>query len=141
MSTPWADRIAISRVWVAGGAAFLLSLIANALVRILVKAVFPISHLFAALQEWQGIIFLTFVGVLGATVVFAILARLTKHAIRVFRGLALILLLLSFIPNILMLTTNGPGATIPAVGSLMVMHVITAGITVWLLTTWPRVRM
>ncbi len=141
MSTPWADRIAISRVWVAGGAAFLLSLIANALVRILVKAAFPISPLFLALHEWQGIIFLTFVGVLGASVVFAILARLTKHAIRVFRGLALILLLFSFVPNILMLTTNGPGATVPAVASLMVMHVVTAGITVGLLTTWPRVRM
>ncbi len=141
MSTPWADRIVISRVWLAGGAAFVLSLIANAIVRIVVKAVFPISHLFVALQEWQGIIFLTFVGVLGATIVFAILARLTKHAIKVFRGLALIILLLSFIPNVLMLTTNGPGATVPAVGSLMVMHIVTAAITVWLLTTWPRVRM
>lgn len=140
MAAPWADRIAISRVWLAGGAAFVFSLLANALVRIAVKAVFPISPLFLALQEWQGVIFLTFVGVLGATVVFAILVRLTKHAIKLFRGLAVILLLFSFVPNILMLTTNGPGATVPAVGSLMVMHVVTAAITVGLLTTWPRVR-
>lgn len=140
MATPGAGRIPLSRVWLAGGAAYVLSLLANALVRIVVKAVFPISPLFLALEEWNGIFFLTFIGVLGATIVFAILTRLTRHAVKLFRGLAVVFLLLSFVPNILMLTTNGPGATVPAVASLMVMHVVTAAITVGLLTTWPRVR-
>ena len=139
MSTTWAGRISLSRVWLAGGTAFLLSLLANTIVRVAVKALFPISPLFLALEEWRGIVFLTFVGVLGATIVFAILTRLTRHAIKLFYGLAVIFLLLSFVPNILMLTTNGPGATVPAVASLMVMHVLTAGITVGLLTTMPRV--
>lgn len=140
MSTPWAGRISMGRIWLAGGLAYVLSVLANAIVRIIVKAVFPISPLFAALQEWNGIFFLTFIGVLGATIVFAILSRLTKHAVKIFYGLAVIFLLLSFVPNILMLTTNGPGATVPAVAGLMVMHVVTAVITVWLLTTWTRVR-
>ena len=139
MSTTWAGRVPLSRVWLAGGAAYVLSLLANALVRVVVKAVFPISPLFLALEEWNGIFFLTFVGVLGATIVFAILTRVTRHAVKLFRGLAVIFLLLSFVPNILMLTTNGPGATVPAVASLMAMHVVTAIITVGLLTTWPRV--
>ena len=140
MSMPPAERIAIRRVWLAGGAALVISLLANAIVRTVMVVIFPISPLFRALSTWDTIIIFTLVGVFGATVVFAILARLTKQAIKLFRWLAAFLLLLSFVPNILMLTYNGPGATVPAVISLMVMHVITAGITVGLLTTWPRVR-
>ncbi len=140
MSTPGADRIAIRRVWLAGGAALVISLLANAIVRTVVVAMFSISPLFRALETWDTIIIFTLVGVFGATVVFAILARLTKHAIKLFRWLAGFLLVVSFVPNILMLTLDAPGATLPSVISLMVMHVITAGITVGLLTTWPRVR-
>ncbi len=140
MSTPGADRIAIRRVWLAGGAALVLSLLANAIVRTVVVAMFSISPLFRALETWDTIIIFTLVGVFGATVVFAILARLTKYAIKLFRWLAGFLLVVSFVPNILMLTLDAPGATVPAVISLMVMHVITASITVGLLTTWPRVR-
>ncbi len=141
MSTHVAERIVISRVWLAGLIAFVFSVVANILVRAVVVAVFPISPLFQALESAQPVIFLTFVGVLGATIVFAVLTRLTQHAVVVFRLLSAVLLLLSFVPNILMLTTNGPGATVPAVASLMVMHVITAVLTVGLLTTWPRVRL
>ena len=140
MSTPWADRISIGRVWLAGGAAFVLSLLANAILRSLVMAFFTISPLFQALAVWDTIIVFTLVGVFAATVVFAVMARLTRHAIKLFRWLSGVLLIVSFVPNILMLTTNGPGATVPAVVTLMIMHVITAGITVGLLTTWPRVR-
>ena len=133
--------MAISRVWLAGGAALVLSLLANAIVRTAMVVIFPISPLFSArCRTWDTIIIFTLVGVFGATVVFAILARLTKHAIKLFRWLAGFLLIVSFVPNILMLTSNAPGATVPAVISLMVMHVITASITVGLLTTWPRVR-
>ena len=132
--------MAISRVWLAGGAALVFSLLANAIVRTVMVVVFPISPLFRALSTWDTIIIFTLVGVFGATVVFAILARLTKHAIKLFRWLAGFLLVVSFVPNILMLTLDAPGATVPSVISLMVMHVITASITVGLLTTWPRVR-
>ena len=131
--------MAISRVWLAGGAALVFSLLANAIVRTVMVVVFPISPLFRALSTWDTIIIFTLVGVFGATVVFAILARLTKHAIKLFRWLAGFLLVVSFVPNILMLTLDAPGATVPSVISLMVMHVITASITVGLLTTWPLV--
>ena len=141
MTTEPTERIAISRVWLAGGAAFVISVLANVIVRIVVVAFFPISPLFLALETWQPIVVFTLIGVFGATVVFAILARLTARAIIIYRWLAGVLLLVSFIPNILMLIVDAPGATIPAVISLMVMHVLTAAITVSLLTTWPRVRL
>ena len=140
MTTEPTERVAISRVWLAGGAAFVISMIANVIVRTATMAFFPISPLFLALESWQPIAVLTLVGVFGATVVFAILARLTPHVIIIYRWLAGILLLISFIPNVLMLIVDAPGATLPAVISLMVMHVLTAAITVFLLTTWPRVR-
>ena len=140
MTTERTERIAISRVWLAGGAALVLSLLANAIVRSLVMAFFPISPLFQALAEFGGIIVFTVIGVFGATVVFAILARLTRRAVIIYRWLAGVLLVLSFVPNVLMLVVDAPGATVPAVISLMVMHVVTAGFAVGLLTTWPRVR-
>ena len=140
MTMERAERIAISRVWLAGGAAFVLAAIANVIVRTVVMALFPISPLFLALETWQPIIVFTLVGVFGATVVFAIIARFTARAVIIYRWLAGVLLVLSFIPNVLMLVADAPGATLPAVISLMVMHVVTAVITVGLLTTWPRMR-
>ena len=141
MTTERAERIAISRVWLAGGAALVLSLLGNAIVRSLVTAFFPIPPQFRALADWETFVVFTFVGVLGATVVFAVMALLTRRAVIVYRWLAGVLLLLSFIPNILMLVVDAPGATLPGVISLMVMHVLTAVIAVGLLTTWPRVRL
>ena len=93
MSTPGAERIAIRRVWLAGGAALVLSLLANAIVRTVMVVIFSISPLFRALETWDTIIIFTLVGVFGATVVFAILSRLTKHAIKLFRWLAGFLLI------------------------------------------------
>ena len=72
-------------------------------------------------------------GVVLAGVAFAVLQRFVRDMARVYVRLAIVALVLSWIPDIALLFINEPGATVPAVGSLMVMHAVAAGIVVTLL--------
>ena len=80
----------------------------------------------------------TVAGVVGATIVYALMRRWLVAPNRAFVALAIVVLLLSFIPDYLIIgqTTgrfaggNGGSALV-----LMLMHVVTAIIVVWALTT------
>ena len=72
-------------------------------------------------------------GVVLAGVAFAVLQRFVRDVARIYVRLAVVALVLSWIPDIALLFINEPGATMPAVGSLMVMHAVAAAIVVTLL--------
>ena len=72
-------------------------------------------------------------GVVLAAVAFAILQRFVRNAARVYVRVAIVVLVLSWIPDVALLFINEPGATVPAVVSLMVMHAFAAAIVVKLL--------
>jgi hypothetical protein len=72
-------------------------------------------------------------GVVLAGAAFAVLQRFVRDAVRMYVRLAVIALVLSWIPDVALLLINEPGATVPAVAALMVMHGITAAIVVTLL--------
>ena len=69
-------------------------------------------------------------GIVIAAVVFAALRRFVRDADRVYVRLAAVALVLSWIPDVALLVIHDPGATVPAVASLMVMHALAAGIAV-----------
>ena len=69
-------------------------------------------------------------GVVLAGVGFAVLKRFVRDAARVYVRLAIVALVLSWIPDVALLFINEPGATVPAVASLMVMHAVAAAIVV-----------
>jgi len=77
-------------------------------------------------------------GVLLAGVVFAVLRRFVRDADRVYVRLAVVALVLSWIPDVALLVIHDPGATVPAVASLMVMHAVTAAIVATLLVRIAR---
>ena len=77
-------------------------------------------------------------GVLLAGVVFAVLRRFVRDADRVYVRLAVVALVLSWIPDVALLVIHDPGATVPGVASLMVMHAVTAAIVVTLLVRIAR---
>ena len=77
-------------------------------------------------------------GVILAGVVFAVLRRFVRDADRVYVRLAIIAVVLSWIPDVALLVIHDPGATVPAVASLMVMHAVTAAIVVTLLVRLAR---
>ena len=72
-------------------------------------------------------------GVILAGVAYAVVRRFNRDADRVYLRLAIVALVLSLIPDVALLFINEPGASVPAVASLMVMHAVTAAIVVTLL--------
>ena len=72
-------------------------------------------------------------GVILAGAAFAVLQRFVRDAARVYVRLAIVALALTWIPDIALLFINEPGATVPAVASLMVMHAVAAAVVVTLL--------
>ena len=124
-------------VWT-GLQAIIGSVVAALAVRAAAQAALDISSDFPPLMSPAPTIFLTVVGVILAVAVFAELRRSASHPIRSFRIAAAVALVLSFIPDIWLLTEAGgssfPGATIAGVGTLIVQHIVVAAVVVWLLT-------
>jgi hypothetical protein len=82
---------------------------------------------------WQGLIFFTVVGVGLGVLVFAVVAMFSSTPIRTYRKIALVVLVLSMLPDA-WLPGNVPGATWPAAIVLMVTHIAAWAPTVFLLT-------
>ncbi len=126
------ERVSLKRLLWAGPLAIVLALIANGLVRAIALAVLDIPADFVPLQT-PAFIGLTVVLLLGAIVTFAVIGRLSRRPVRTFQIVAAIVLVLSFLPDIGLLVSGAPGATLPGVLTLMLMHVIAAGVVVWVL--------
>ena len=72
-------------------------------------------------------------GIVFAGAAFTVVQRFVRDATSVYVRIAILALVLSWIPDVTLLFINEPGATVPAVVSLMVMHAVTAAIVVTLL--------
>ncbi|MDZ7689039.1 MAG: DUF6069 family protein [Halobacteriales archaeon] len=72
-------------------------------------------------------------GAVGATVAYAVVDRFSETPDRTFVVVAVVVLVLSFVPDIFLLQAE-PAATVPAVVVLMVMHVVVAVASVASLT-------
>jgi len=126
-------RIGLRLLWV-GLLAIIASVAANVLVRLLAVATLNLSPDSLELLDYGGVIGLTVLGVLGAVIVFALLERFAKRPILMFKRIAAVALVLSFVPDVLLLVASVPGATAVSVGVLMSMHVVAWAISVGLLT-------
>ncbi len=123
------EQIAWSRLWWVGSLVFVASLVVNLLVSSATVALFPGQVITA-----DHIILSTVLGVLGAILVFALVARRSANPIPLYRKIAVVALLLSFIPDILVFVTGYSGIVI---GAYILMHITTAVICVIGLTKWP----
>jgi hypothetical protein len=130
-------RVALGRLLWVGPLAIIASAIANALLQQIAAALLRPDPAFLPLSFGPPIFF-TVVGVLGAVIVFALVARFARDPIPLFRRIALVVLIVSFVPDVLMLFANTPGATVANVVVLMLMHVVAWAITVELLTRLTR---
>ena len=72
-------------------------------------------------------------GLVLAGIAYAVVRRFFRDADRVYVRLAIVALVLSWIPDLALLFINEPGATVPAVASLMLMHAVAAAVVVTLL--------
>lgn len=87
--------------------------------------------------NYTAVVFLTTTGLLGATVVYWLLVQWKPAPDRLFVWIAGIILLVSFVPDLGLLTVD-PQATIPGIAVLMAMHVIAAVVAVGVLTELGR---
>ena len=123
------------RLWWVGLLAIIASVAANVLVRLLAVVTLDISPDFEPLSGYGIIIRLTVFGVLGAVIVFALVTRFARRPILMFKRIAAVALVLSLVPDVLLLVASVPGATAVSVGVLLLMHVVAWAISVGTLTT------
>ena len=119
-------------LWV-GLLAAMVAAAANSLVRAISVILFDIPPDFQPLTLGPVVIS-SVVGALGATVAFGIVVRFARRPIRLFRTVAVVVLLLSFLNPILAL----PEASLQTILTLEFMHVVVAAVSVGLLTTLAR---
>ena len=119
------QRIQAGRLWWIGLLTIVAALVVNILISLVAKGLFTIAPTFLPLQMF--FIPFTIFGSLGAIIVFALLGRFARRPISTFRRTVWIVLLVSFIPDLLVGFLKPYVGTTPlAVGTLMVMHVATA---------------
>jgi hypothetical protein len=129
------ERISAGQLLKVGALAIVAAVVANLLIRIIAVSLLGIGQEFPPLSWGPPIVF-TIMGVLGAVIIFAVVARFSKRPTRLFRIIALVVLVLSLLPDIGLLSSNAmPGTSLGSVLTLMLMHVAAGAITIWLLTT------
>ena len=133
---PRPERIVVAKLWRVGALTAVVAAAVNLLIRAGGLALFDISPAFDPLKAVGPVVAASTIGVVGATVALALLARFSPRPLRRFRMVAAVGLLLSL---------GGPlsarseeGSTTAAIGILIVMHLITAALAVGFLTTLPR---
>ncbi len=133
-----AERIVLGRLVWAGPFAIVAAIAANIVTQQIAVAVLQPDPQFLPLTLPVPIVF-TLVGVLGAVIAYALVARFSHRPVWLFRRIAFVTLLISFIPDILMLITGfNPGITFANVVVLMVMHVVAWAVSVGVLTRFTR---
>ena len=126
-------------LWWVGLQTIVGAVVATLVVRAAAMAVLDIPAAFPPLAGPGPTIFLTVVGVLGGVGVFAAVCRLASQPIRLFRIIVAVALLVSFVPDISLLTSDAfPGTTAVSVSTLMFQHLVAAAIVVWMLTMKGR---
>lgn len=115
-----------------------VAVVVNVVIRTVAVSVFGIGEGFQPLGVGPTVFF-TVVGVTGAVVVFGLMLRFVRRPVRLFRRVALAVLLVSLVPDLLLLVTNSiPGTTVAGVGTLMLEHIATWAVAVGMLTSFVK---
>jgi Family of unknown function (DUF6069) len=120
------------------GRAAIVAVIASVVVTLVIyfvaKAALEIHPAFAPLMTPLPTILFTIIGVGVGAGVYSLLRRRGGDTTGTFMRIALLALLASFIPDVALLATGQPGATLTSVGVLVVMHVVAAVVAIAVLT-------
>jgi hypothetical protein len=133
------QQVRYSRLWWVGLMAIVLATIANVIVRAIALPFITVPPEFMPVSIAMPAIIFTIGGVLAAVIVFAIVGRFSRQPARTFTIIAVVALLLSLVPNVMMLIDPAsapfPGGNLGSITVLMIQHIVAAVIAVWVLTT------
>ncbi len=135
------DTLPLGKILRAGLIAIVAAVVVNLLALVIVRALLDLPADFPALQ-FGPIALFTAIGVALGVGVFAIISRAARQPARTFWIVAMIALLVSLVPNLLLMLNPQaapiPGGTAPVFGVLMIFHVIAAFVSVPVLTSLFR---
>ena len=132
----FSERITWKRLWRVGLLTVVASLVSNLVLRVIGISIFHIPSAFAPLGIGP-VVFWTVVMALGAVLVFALIGRFAQSPIPLFITVAFTVYIVAFYPDYLVLSANPPyfpGTSFYSVGTLLLMHVIEAIISICILT-------
>jgi hypothetical protein len=115
------------------------AVLANLLVYLIGSVVVDYDPQFVVLANPSATILFTVVPAIVAVLLYAALIRFTSNPARIFTNIAVVVLILSLIPDLTYIPSV-PGATSGQTAILMVMHVVAASVIVWMLTNFTRTR-
>ena len=138
-------KLPFTRVLLAAVVAIVLSVLVNLLIRWLGMLFVPVDPEFIPLLTWQPTAVMTTLFLSVATIVFLLINAFSANPPRIFNIVALVALIISLIPNVMMLFSSEPlpNIGIPTPGAaiiLMLQHVAAYLITVWSFTSWAFTR-
>lgn len=126
------SSIQLKKLWWVGPLTVLASVIGVLIVRAIAMAILPPPYA-PGLEVIMASISLTVVFCAAAVIVFALVARYAKNPIRTYMIISSIFLVISFLPDIAVVSMPMPGAGWPYSITLMIMHVVAGFITVYML--------
>ena len=139
-SAPTAERVSFARLLWVGPLTILAAVLANVAFVAVANPLFGVAPDFPALTK-DAVAAFTAVCVLLAVLVFALVARFSRRPISLYRRIAIIALILSFIPDVALgVLPNPVPVGVREVLLLMATHVIAAAVTVGLLTSLTRAQ-
>ena len=127
----------VGRVFVTGVVAAIIAIVVNVIIG---QAALLLGAAKLPMLTPPPIVVFTLVGLVGATIVFLLLRRFTKNPVRIFQIVAAVMLVLSFIPDFLLLGSTATGSLWLTVGALLLMHIVAAAVVVWALTVYKAAR-
>ena len=137
-SAPAASRaVSRGRFALVGLGTMAAAVVANLLVYLIGSVVVGYDPGFVVLANPSGTILFTVVPAIVAVLLYAVLVRFTTNPARIFTNIAVVVLILSLIPDLTYIPSV-PGATSGQTAILMLMHVVAAVVIVSLLTTQTR---
>jgi len=120
-----------------GLATVIAAVLANVLVYFIGEAVVGYDPRFVVLANVSATILFTVVPAIVAVLLYAALLRFTTDPARIFTRIAVVVLVLSLIPDITYIPSV-PGASTGQIVILMLMHVVAAVVIVSVLTSFSR---
>jgi Family of unknown function (DUF6069) len=132
------ERVSLTRLLWVGPLTIIAAVVANVAFVTVTNPLFGVPPDFPALTR-EAVAAFTAVGVLLAVVVFALVARFARRPISLYRRIAIVALMLSFIPDLALLLIPGPiPVRVREVVLLMATHVVAAAVTIGLLSSLTR---
>ena len=126
--------VSLGRLARVGVLAVGLAVVVNVVIRTVAVSLLGIGEGFLPLGVGPTVFF-TVVGMVGAVVVFGVILRFAQRPVRLFRRVALVVLLVSLVPDVMTLFSGSmPGTTVAGVITLMVEHVTSWAVAVGVLT-------